>query len=310
MHPTETHQLAIQFTDSKASAVLEFKEDLKNWLIGVGEEAFVEGALDDLFEDPSYEVTADQQFSELGGGLQPLFVYKYDREHLERLRAELEKNFAGHLTCDISSLTTESWMEGWKESFKPITTERFYLYPPWIQEDQPCDRIPIVIEPGMAFGTGQHATTVLCMEAIEKFYDKTTGLDRFLDVGTGTGILAIAAKKLGYKFVMGTDIDSDAIIASKENILQNNCKMELIQGSIPEDQEPFNLVVANIIFFVLKQMIGDLAAQLKSGSLLILSGLLAEETREMEVYARNVGLRLDSEATRDDWAAQVYRKLG
>lgn len=309
MHPTETHQLSIEFTNVSGPEVLEFKEDLKNWLIGNGEEAFVEGALDNLFEDPSYEITADEQFADLGGGLQSIFVYKYDLEHLNRLRAELEKNFSEQIKCEITSLTTESWMEGWKESFKPITSERFYLYPPWIQDEKPADRIPIVIEPGMAFGTGQHATTVLCLEAIEQFYDKTTSLDRFLDVGTGTGILAIAAKKLGYTYVLGTDIDSDAIIASKENILQNNCEMDLIQGSIPEGQAPFDLVVANIIFFVLKQIIGDLSAQVKPGALLILSGLLAEETREMEDYAVKAGLRLESEETRDDWAAQVYRKI-
>lgn len=309
MHPTETHQLSIELTNSSGPAVLAFKEDLKNWLIGNGEEAFVEGALDNLFEDPSYEITADEQFADLGGGLQPLFVYKYDLEHLERLRGELEKNFADQIKCDITSLTTESWMEGWKESFKPITSARFYLYPPWIQDEKPEDRIPIVIEPGMAFGTGQHATTVLCLEAIEENFDKSTSLDRFLDVGTGTGILAIAAKKLGYNYVLGTDIDSDAIIASKENIIQNDCKMDLIQGSIPEDQAPFDLVVANIIFFVLKQIIGDLSSQVKPGALLILSGLLAEETREMEEYAVKVGLSLESEATRDDWAAQVYRKI-
>ncbi|MBC7533456.1 MAG: 50S ribosomal protein L11 methyltransferase [Oligoflexus sp.] len=309
MHPTETHQLSIEFTNSSGPQVLEFKEDLKNWLIGSGEEAFVEGALDNLFEDPSYEITADEQFADLGGGLQSIFVYKYDLEHLERLRAELEKNFAHQIKCDITSLTTESWMEGWKESFKPITSARFYLYPPWIQDEKPANRIPIVIEPGMAFGTGQHATTVLCLEAIEQFFDKTTSLDRFLDVGTGTGILAIAAKKLGYNYVLGTDIDSDAIIASKENIVQNNCKMDLVQGSIPVDQAPFDLVVANIIFFVLKQIIGDLSAQVKPGALLILSGLLAEETREMEEYALKAGLRLEKEETRDDWAAQVYRKI-
>ncbi len=309
MHPTDTHQLSIEFLGREEPTVLAFKEDLKNWLIGIGEESFVEGALDDLFEDPSYEVTADEQFVGLGGGLQPLYIYKYDLDHLQNLRREIESNFADSIKCEITSLATETWMEGWKESFKPITTERFYLYPPWIDEEKPAGRLPIVIEPGMAFGTGQHATTVLCLEAIERFYDKTTSLDRFLDVGTGTGILAIAAKKLGYRYALGTDIDADAIIASKENIAQNDCEMDLIQGSIPEGREPFDLVVANIIFFVLKQIVGDLAAQVKTGSLLILSGLLAEEMREMEAYAVKAGLELVSENTRDDWAAQVYRKL-
>ncbi|RZA22575.1 MAG: methyltransferase domain-containing protein [Proteobacteria bacterium] len=308
MHPTETHQLTIAFKDPTLPHIVQFKDDFKNWLIGIGEETFVEGALDNLFEDPSYEVTADEQYSDLGGGLQPLFVYKYDLQHLEKLKQQIDAQFSDSIDTDITSLTTESWMEGWKESFKPIRSARFYLYPPWIQDEIPAGLIPIVIEPGMAFGTGQHATTVLCMEAIETYFDKATSLDRFLDVGTGTGILAIAAKKLGFKYAMGTDIDSDAIIASRDNIRENDCEMELIQGSIPEGQAPFDMVVANIIFFVLKQIIGDLAAQVQPGGLLILSGLLDEEAREMEEYSRRAGLSLESEATRDDWAAQVYRK--
>lgn len=308
MHPTETHQLTIAFKNPSAPHVLQFKDDFKNWLIGIGEESFVEGALDNLFEDPSYEVTADEQYSDLGGGLQPLFVYKYDLDHLQNLKLEIDAQFSSEVNTDITSLTTESWMEGWKESFKPIRSSRFYLYPPWIQDEIPQGLIPIVIEPGMAFGTGQHATTVLCLEAIESFFDKTTSTGRFLDVGTGTGILAIAAKKLGYQYALGTDVDPDAIIASKENIVQNSCEMDLIQGSIPEGEKPFDMVVANIIFFVLKQIIADLAAQVKPGGLLILSGLLAEEAREMEEFSVAAGLKLEHEATRDDWAAQVYRK--
>ncbi len=308
MHPTETHQLTIAFKNPDAPHVLAFKDDFKNWLIGIGEESFVEGALDNLFEDPSYEVTADEQYSDLGGGSQPLFVYKYDLDHLRKLKETIDAQFANEVDTDISSLTTESWMEGWKESFKPIRSERFYLYPPWIADGIPQDLIPIVIEPGMAFGTGQHATTVLCLEAIESFYNKATGLNRFLDVGTGTGILAIAAKKLGFHYALGTDIDPDAIIASRDNIRENNCEMDLVQGSIPENEKPFDMVVANIIFFVLKQIIGDLAAQVEKGGLLVLSGLLAEEAREMEEFSKGAGLVLEHEATRDDWAAQVYRK--
>jgi ribosomal protein L11 methyltransferase len=308
MHPTETYQLTIAFKDSSTPHVLRFKDDFKNWLIGIGEESFVEGALDDLFEDPSYEVAADDQYSELGGGLQPIFVYKYDIEHLERLKRDIDNQFSELVHTTILSLSTESWMEGWKESFKPIRSDRFYLYPPWIQDAVPANLIPIVIEPGMAFGTGQHATTVLCLEAIEAFYDKASGFDRFLDVGTGTGILAIAGKKLGFKFALGTDIDPDAIIASRENIRANICQIELVQGSIPYNQMQFDMVVANIIFFVLKQIITDLAGQVKPGGILILSGLLAEEAREMEEFGLGAGLKLVSEAVRDDWAAQVYRK--
>lgn len=308
MHPTETHQLTIAFKNPSAPHILQFKDDFKNWLIGIGEESFVEGALDDIFEDPSDVVTADEQYADLGGGLQPLHVYKYDLSHLEKLKAEIDAEFSDEVDTVLTSLTTESWMEGWKESFKPIRSARFYLYPPWIKDEVPQDLMPIVIEPGMAFGTGQHATTVLCLEAIESFFNKAPSLERFLDVGTGTGILAIAAKKLGFNYALGTDIDVDAIIASKENIIQNSCEMDLIQGSIPEGHQPFDMVVANIIFYILKQIIGDLASQVKPGGLLLLSGLLAEEAREMEEFSAKVGLQLEHESTRDDWAAQVYRK--
>lgn len=302
MHSPETYQLRI------ATQSAQVKEDIRDWLIGNGEEAFVEGSLDDLFEDPSYEVTAYEQFENLGGQLQPIFVYKYDEDHLKALQSDLIKAFGSALTCEISVMATETWMEGWKESFQPIRTESFYIYPPWLVDNIPADLIPIEIEPGMAFGTGQHATTVLCLEALEKFHASAAAKDFVLDVGTGTGILAIGAAKLGFSRVIGTDIDIDAVGAARENAKQNGVELELNQASVPDLNPKADIVIANIIFFVLKQIIGELSAQVAPGGLLILSGLLAEEMRDMEKFAIEEQLVLVSETTREDWACQVYRR--
>lgn len=302
MHSPETYQLRISTLSP------QIKEDIKDWLIGNGEEAFVEGALDDLFEDPSYEVTADEQFDNLGGKLQPIFVYKYDQEHLKTLESDLIQAFGSALTCEISVMATETWMEGWKESFKPIRTDSFYVYPPWLAENIPADLIPIEIEPGMAFGTGQHATTVLCLEALEKYHASAGAKHSLLDVGTGTGILAIGAAKLGFERVIGTDIDIDAVVAARENAKKNDVELEVSQASVPVLGEKADIVMANIIFFVLKQIIGELSNVVAPGGLLMLSGLLAEEMRDMEGYAVKENLTLVSEATKEDWACQIYRR--
>ncbi len=306
MHPAETFQLSITFKDS--AHINQSKDDVKNWLLGVGEESFVEGAIDDLFLDLEYGASAQDEYQALGGDALPLIIYKYDRQHLESLREELEKRFPDLVDCQLESLETEMWMEGWKESFKPIRTERFYIYPPWLADDRPSDRLPLMIEPGMAFGTGQHATTVLCLEALEQLGRREASEASFLDVGTGTGILAIAAAKLGYAPVTATDIDPDAISAARENAQANGVLFTLEQGTLPS-QAPYSVVVANIIFYVLRKIIGDLAQVTASEGYLVLSGLLSEEMRDMEELAKKEGLTLVRENSRDDWACQVYRKL-
>lgn len=309
MHPTETFQLSIEFKPSAETPVADTKEDVKNWLLGVGEESFVEGAIDQLFLDLDYGASASDQYDELGGDSLPLMIYKYNREHLLGLQRELEARFPKLVQCKLDSLQTETWMEGWKESFKPIRTQHFYIYPPWLADGLPTDRIPLVIEPGMAFGTGQHATTVLCLEAIESLPDIGNPFQRVLDVGTGTGILSIAASKLGCGAVTATDIDPDAMIAARDNAAANAVDLQLVQGTFPSDASPYQVVIANIIFYVLKQIIPQLAEQTAGDGYLILSGLLAEEAPEMATRAAACGLQLWQESIRDDWACQVYRKI-
>ncbi|MCX6127693.1 MAG: 50S ribosomal protein L11 methyltransferase [Proteobacteria bacterium] len=282
---------------------------MKNWLLGVGEETFVEGVIDDLYLDLPYESLAPEQYEELGGDNMPLLIYKYDRQHLVQLKSDIEHNFLGFVNCEMSTMLTETWMEGWKESFKPIRTSQFYIYPPWLADDLPQDLLPICIEPGMAFGTGQHATTILCVQALEELDRRGVSKQNLLDVGTGTGILAIAADKLGFQSISATDIDPDSIMAAAENSRVNGVTLHLEQGSFPHKASSFNVVLANIIFYVLRRIIADLAAQTDSGGYLVLSGLLAEEAREMESLAEQCKLKLVHEAVQSDWACQIYQKV-
>lgn len=309
MHPIDTYHLQILFLPEDRTQREGLKEDVQNWLLGSGEEAFVEGVIDDLYLDLPYGDSAEEQYQALGGSCLPISVYKYDKQHLIQLKEGLEKDFLGQIRCEVSTLLTETWMEGWKESFKPIRTTHLYIYPPWIEDGIPQDLIPVCIEPGMAFGTGQHATTMLCVRALEKLLLPNSKIDRLLDVGTGTAILAIAAAKLGVSEVCGTDIDPDAILAARENSQVNQVHITLQQGTFPQDSaQPYSLVVANIIFYVLRQIIGELAEHTASGGYLVLSGILAEERRDMETLALPHGLSLVSEATESDWACQVYKK--
>jgi ribosomal protein L11 methyltransferase len=161
----------------------------------------------------------------------------------------------------------------------------------------------------MAFGTGQHATTMLCVKALEELETRGVQPDTLLDVGTGTGILAIAAHKLGYKTVTATDIDPDSIIAAGDNARVNQTPLILEQGTLPSRGAPYQVVMANIIFYVLRRIVGDLASQTAPGGFLILSGVLAEEARDMEALANPCGLILEHEDVQSDWCCQIYRKL-
>ncbi len=228
------------------------------------------------------------------------------------MQVTLEHRLAGHVSCKIIAHETESWLEGWKESFRPIATERFYIYPPW--ETLPAANsqiIPICIEPGMAFGTGQHATTLLCLEELaelERDHLANFGNWHICDVGTGTGILSIAASKIGVTKIIATDIDPDAVTAAKRNARDNQCSIEFAKMSVPVGQS-FDLVIANILAVVLKQLMPDLAAATKPGGYLLMSGLLDEQAHELTVLAHQYGLQLSRKRLRDDWCALLLRKV-
>lgn len=308
MHPTLTYELRVAFTQSEVEAIA-LKHRLIDWLLMNGVESFVEGTLDVDINQNQDEPPRDH-YTEMGGDKTPVSIYRYSRESLDDLWVKMKRDFSEGVEIELHSMQTETWMEGWKESFKPFSTSVFHVRPPWIQEPTPKGLFDLVIEPGMAFGTGQHATTRLCLDLLgdvagDKNVDRSQ--QRVLDVGTGTGILAIGAKKLGYGYVMGTDIEDDAILASVENARVNQVDVFLRKGSIPEG--PTNdLVLANILAVVLIRIMDDLAAATSPGGRLILSGILVEEEHEVVARAIDAGLRFITQGRQAGWSALLLAK--
>jgi ribosomal protein L11 methyltransferase len=169
------------------------------------------------------------------------------------------------------------WLYEWKKHWKPTETGRFIVAPPW-EEVVAGDKIIITIEPAMAFGTGTHETTRLCLQAIGEHYSADQS---FLDVGTGTGLLAIAAAKIAENTapIFACDTDPDAITNARENALINAVgdQIEFAVGSISEKTPVFDFVCANLTLDAIVSILGLLLA--KSGRYLVLSGILSEQEK-------------------------------
>ncbi len=178
------------------------------------------------------------------------------------------------------SIPDQDWNESWKKGFIPLDVgARFTILPPW--EQQHAGRINLIIDPGMAFGTGHHETTRSCLILMERYADNGKK-DRFLDLGTGTGLLAIAALKLGYREVTAVDTDPLSIEAVNRNVKLNHAgDIRCFEGSIADVHGPFDVIAANIISGVLTQLAPDIASCLSPSGIVILSGILTEQADEV-----------------------------
>jgi ribosomal protein L11 methyltransferase len=249
---------ALEITaDSNASEAVEFAF---NELEALGTE------INNLGKTPSETLTIIGYFNE--------------KPNDETLNSQLSNalqiyDFTGDAIKQIEwrEVENQDWLAEWKKHWKPTVTDRFIIAPTW-ETVENTDKIVIRIEPSMAFGTGTHETTKLCLKAIEENYD---GKMSFLDVGTGTGILAIAAVKFqvsGSKFqVVGCDTDEDSIKIAKENAELNDTEnIEFYVGSITEETPEFDFVCANLTADVILPILPLLIE--KSKSILVLSGIL------------------------------------
>ncbi len=199
------------------------------------------------------------------------------RDQLNSFRKVLQESGLEHdLTFDYFYLAERDWNESWKQRFIPIDVgERFSIIPPW--ETANSDRIALIIDPGMAFGTGHHETTKTCLMLMEKYAAAARvtppspplkamggllGLGSFLDVGTGTGILAIAASRLGFNHVVGVDIDPLAVDAAKRNAELNTlANIEIKEGSISAVQGNFDMIAANLMSEILIGVAPEIASR-------------------------------------------------
>jgi ribosomal protein L11 methyltransferase len=208
-----------------------------------------------------------------------------------------------------ASLPEQDWVENWKRFFKPVqVTSRFVVKPPWSKIRLKRGQIPIDITPGMAFGTGTHPTTILCIQALKRRLKKGLSV---LDVGTGSGILSIIAAKLGAKEILGIDIDGVALENARENVEKNHVSdlVNLRKGSIGSVQKKFDIIMANINLKNLRRMRNPLLNHLKNQGFLILSGILKKEEEKLcEHYLKTGLLRWINVAQEGEWGCLTFKR--
>ena len=242
-------------------------------------------------------------------------ILKQVREGVEELRAFVDP---GAGTVEISETEDKDWINNWKQYFKPFTVDDILIKPTWeTVPPQDQDKLLIQIDPGTAFGTGQHETTQLCIRQLKKHVKPG---DRVLDVGTGSGILGITALKLGAGEVFGTDLDENAITAVGENLEANGISQDrfrAVQGNIIDDETLqkeagegcWDIAVANILADVIIPLQKEIPAHLKDGGLFIASGIInMKEQAVREAVEANPLLEITEIHHQGEWVSVTARK--
>ncbi|MFY9556026.1 MAG: 50S ribosomal protein L11 methyltransferase [Blastocatellia bacterium] len=232
-------------------------------------------------------------------------------EITQALQAELERaGLGGELrSFSISHVPEQDWMQKWKEGFEPVWIgSRLIIAPSWKLPEEDRGRVVIQIDPGMAFGTGTHETTRLCLEAIEHRWRGGS----LLDVGTGTGILAIAAALLAPgSRVIAIDVDPLAIDVARENLAINGVSraVELAEGQ-PRNFTGgrFNIVVANLTAEVIVDLMADLAGCVDAGGSMILSGILCELAEDVEKALAASGFKVTERRDAGEWCILIAER--
>lgn len=247
-----------------------------------------------------------------------------DAELLRQVKIALEdlRKLVDVGTGIITSDQTEDldWINNWKEFFKSFSIDNILIKPTWEElkvEDQ--DKILIEIDPGVSFGTGKHETTQLCIKQLQKYIGSELKAPKVLDVGCGSGILSIVALKLGAREVVGTDLDADCIISSKENMAVNHLPEELgtfYKGNLIDDTalqekvgtEEYEIVVANILADVIIPMAPVIPARLKQGGYFITSGIIDFKENEVKEAIEKAGLKVVEINHQGEWVNITAKK--
>lgn len=223
----------------------------------------------------------------------------------ERLTAENIPFTAGSVGVDDSD-----WNENWKKYFHPIEIgEKLAVVPSWENYDNKDGRTVLSIDPGAAFGTGTHATTSLCLELLQDYINSDT---KMLDIGCGSGILALASVLLGAQRAVGVDIDAQSVKTAKENAEINNIatKTEFFVGDLADKVTgKYGVVCANIVADVIIRLLPDAAAFLEENAPLIISGIIDIRKEDVLKAVEENGFGVVAERYRDNWCAFVLKKL-
>lgn len=240
------------------------------------------------------------------------------REGLLALKARNSRKDLGMLTVSAAPLDEEDWANSWKKNYLPqFIGQNLCVIPYWMDRAEARGRLPIILDPGLTFGTGSHPSTQMCMAALEQHLTKDS---RVVDLGSGSGILSIAALRLGAKTAVGVDIDPKAENMARENASYNGFgpdRFTAITADVAGDRKAlealggrFDLALVNIVADVILALSPVLTEILRPGGLVICSGILDARLHEVRAGLQAQGLTILEEHAQEDWRCLVARREG
>ena len=273
-----------------------------------------------LDQNREYWDYIDEQLQSKLQGLSHIKLYLEDTDEaglarLNRLMDQLRaRKDLGELTVHMTTLAETNWEESWKDSYPPqCVGEKLIVLPYWLADSDESGRLPVILDPGLTFGTGAHPSTQMCMEFMEELVKD--GMD-VIDLGSGSGILSIAALRLGAKTAVGVDIDPKAEDIARENAAYNDFgadRFSAVTGNVTEDHElmaslsgrHYDLVFVNIVADVIIGLAPVLGRFMDENTRVICSGIL--DVRQSDVHAalENAGLTILATRAKEDWRSLV-----
>jgi ribosomal protein L11 methyltransferase len=283
----------------------EAAETVANFLVELGSLGVIESERD--FSQPRTAFTEVQGFfpPEMSGPA----LCEVVTQHLHELRSLFPT--LGQSMPHLAEVSNEAWAAQWRGHFPPLEVgHRFLVLPPWETSSSDSDRIPLVINPSMAFGTGHHATTQGCLEAIEALSSEHGPPPTALDVGTGSGILAIALAKLGIPTVWATDIDPIALGEAQKNCAANQVANAIHLSDTPVENllTPVSLLVANLFSFTLVALATAIERLVSPGGYAILSGIQLDQEVDVHTAYLSPRWQLVHRYPREEWVTLVYKR--
>jgi ribosomal protein L11 methyltransferase len=261
-----------------------------------------------MLEGATYSILEEDE----DRGLWRIDAFPTSDEEAEGLRAVLATY--GDLVVTTEELADADWLAMSLSGLPPVRAGRFFVYGAHDRGRAPASTVNLRIEAGAAFGTGHHGTTTGCLMAYDDLL-KRERFDRVLDVGCGTGVLAIAAARTGSRVAVGTDIDPVSVRIANENASLNRATCRFFHASGLDDRRiraeaPYDLVFANILAPPLVALSQDIKLALRIGGVAVLSGLLRTQERRVTAAYLSRGFRLENRIRRDAWSALVLRRVG
>ncbi len=311
----------IEVTIKTASSGLEL---LCERLTVLGFDSFIIDDQDEFHEfleqNRQYWDYVDEELEQQMTGLSQVRLYleqrpealetvSYLTEQLQMLRAQHPSVDFGSLKAELSNVRDEDWENSWKQYYQPLPIgEKLLVVPQWLTPENPENRISVLLDPGMIFGTGAHASTQMCMRELER---TIRGGERVLDLGSGSGILSITALLLGAKSAVGVDIDPKAEDIARENAAINKLyddRFTAITGDVIGDGEMFgvlggnyDIVLANIVADVIIPLSPVVPKFLSPDGTFICSGILDVRLDEVKAAIENAGMKIISVDEQEDW---------